>query len=174
MKDNYQDKTSNILLDYLNSLKGGFIIDEFAINETNEFLPFLFDKIKTPEETRFYLVMSTIFTDDTRYKTFVESLMTELVKKNTFMEQAIRNECERLKTLFIEEFNVEKKIFDDFEKSDVYQTYKNYKIDPFPTKLAYSTQKDANYKDNEKLLKQTYSDNNLDKLNNFNNKITFN
>jgi hypothetical protein len=40
--------------------------------------------------------------------------------------------------------------------------------------MKYSTEKDNNYKDNEKLLKQTYSDNNINNDNNFNNKITFN
>ena len=118
--------------------------------------------------------MSPIFTDDAKYQPFVESLMTELVKKNTFMEIDIREICEKLKTVFIEEYEAEKKILNDFEVSETYQTYKNYKIEPFPTTLKYSTKKDNNYKDNEKLLKQTYSDNNINNNNTFNDKITFN
>jgi hypothetical protein len=43
-----------------------------------------------------------------------------------------------------------------------------FRPQPVPTK------KDNNYKDNEKLLKQTYSDNNINNNNTFNDKITFN
>jgi len=174
ISENYQFKTKNILLDYLTDLDEGGVIDETAIDNSNDFSPVLFDKFETFEEARFYLVMSTIFTDDAKYKIFVESLMTELVKKNTFMELDIREECERLKTLFIEEFDAEKKLIDIFENSPSYEAYKNYIIEPFDTKLAYSTKKDNNYKDNEKILKQTYSDININNDNNFNNKITFN
>ena len=51
----------------------------------------------------------------------------------------------------------------------------NFKIEEFDTKLNYTTKKDNDTKDKEKLLKQTYS--NLNINNNrktFNGKITFN
>ena len=118
--------------------------------------------------------MSSIFTDDARYKPFVESLMTELVKKNTLMEKDIRDICEKLKLLFVKEKETEIKLLKDFEDGPSYQTFKNYVIEPFETKMKYSTEKDNNYKDNEKLLRKTYSDNNINNENNFNDKITFN
>jgi hypothetical protein len=174
ISDNYQFNTKNILLDYLSDLEDKTVIDLSTIDQENDYTPILEPKFETFEEERFYLIMSPIFTDDAKYQPFVESLMTELVKKNTFMEIDIREICEKLKTVFIEEYDAEKKILNDFEVSETYQTYKNYKIEPFPTTLKYSTKKDNNYKDNEKLLKQTYSDNNINNNNTFNDKITFN
>jgi len=176
---NYQTNISYLLLDYNTNLKSGNVLNEEVITDDYNFKPLLKSdsplfKFSTAEQERFYLCMSSIFTDDAKYQPFVESLMTELVKKNTLMEQDIRSVCEELKTLFVKEKEVETKILTDFETSPAYQTFKNYIIEPFETKMKYSTKKDNNYKDNEKLLKKTYSDNNLDKLDNFNNKITFN
>jgi hypothetical protein len=66
ISENYQFKTKNILLDYLTDLDEGGVIDETAIDNSNDFSPVLFDKFETFEEARFYLVMSTIFTDDAK------------------------------------------------------------------------------------------------------------
>jgi hypothetical protein len=123
---------------------------------------------------RFYFVMSSIFTDDAKFNPFVESLMTELVKKNTYMEKDIRDECDRLKQLFVLEFEGEKKELENFSQSEKYQTYVNYKIEPFDNKLSYTTEKQPNNNDTQKQLKETYSDQNVDNKNNFNNKLTFN
>jgi len=176
---NYQTNVSYILLDYIEKLKSSNVLNEDVITDDYNFKPLLKSdsplfKFSTVEEERFYLCMSSVFTDDARYKPFVESLMTELVKKNTLMEKDIRDTCEKLKVLFVKEKETEIKLLKDFEDGPSYQTFKNYVIEPFETKVKYSTEKDNNYKDNEKLLKQTYSDNNINNDNNFNNKITFN
>jgi hypothetical protein len=175
---NYQIKTSLILNEYISGLTKNKILDLNVITDNN-FKPLLKSdsplfKFSTPEEERFYLCMSSVFTDDARYKPFVESLMTELVKKNTLMEKDIRDICEKLKLLFVKEKETETKLLKDFEDGPSYQTFKNYVIEPFETKMKYSTEKDNNYKDNEKLLRKTYSDNNINNENNFNDKITFN
>ncbi len=177
--ENYQTNVSFILLDYITKLQSSNVLNEDVITDDYNFKPLLKSdsplfKFSTAEEERFYLCMSSIFTDDARYKPFVESLMTELVKKNTLMEKDIRDICEKLKLLFVKEKETEIKLLKDFEDGPSYQTFKNYVIEPFETKMKYSTEKDNNYKDNEKLLKQTYSDNNINNDNNFNNKITFN
>jgi hypothetical protein len=176
---NYQIKTSLILNEYISGLTKNKILDLNVITDDYNFKPLLKSdsplfKFSTAEEERFYLCMSGIFTDDARYKPFVESLMTELVKKNTLMEKDIRDICEKLKLLFVKEKETEIKLLKDFETSPTYQTFKNYVIEPFETKMKYSTEKDNNYKDNEKLLRKTYSDNNINNENNFNDKITFN
>ena len=176
---NYQIKTSLILNEYISGLTKNKILDLNVITDDYNFKPLLKSdsplfKFSTAEEERFYLCMSSIFTDDARYKPFVESLMTELVKKNTLMEKDIRDICEKLKVLFVKEKETEIKLLKDFEDGPSYQTFKNYVIEPFETKMKYSTEKDNNYKDNEKLLKKTYSDNNINNDNNFNDKITFN
>jgi len=172
--ENYQTNIGYRLDEYLSGLTLNKVLDEEVVTEDYSFVPILRLEFDTVEDERFYLCMSNIFTDDAKYQPFVESLMTELVKKNTLMEEDIRNVCEELKTLFIKEKNAETKILTDFETSPTYQTFKNYKIEPFETKMKYSTEKDNNYKDNEKLLKKTYSDNNINNDNNFNDKITFN
>jgi hypothetical protein len=105
----------------------------------------------------------------------VESLITEKVKLNTFMEKDIREVCEQLRVLFVKEFDAEKKLFTDFEKSPEYQKYLNFKIDTFETKLSYTTAKKPEHKDNQKLLKQLYSDFNINNnRETFNDKVTFN
>ena len=176
---NYQTNVSYILLDYITKLQSSNVLNEDVITDDYNFKPLLKSdsplfKFSTAEEERFYLCMSSIFTDDARYKPFVESLMTELVKKNTLMEKDIRDTCEKLKLLFVKEKETETKLLKDFEDGTSYQTFKNYVIEPFDTKVKYSTEKDNNYKDNEKLLRKTYSDNNINNENNFNDKITFN
>jgi hypothetical protein len=90
------------------------------------------------------------------------------------MEKDIRDECDRLKQLFVLEFEGEKKELENFSQSEKYQTYVNYKIEPFDNKLSYTTEKQPNNNDTQKQLKETYSDQNVDNKNNFNNKLTFN
>ena len=175
MAEKYQFNTKNILLDYLDDLYQKDVIDLSDLDGDDSFIPVSeslnFEQTAT---VRLYFAMSQTFTNESSYNTFVESLMTDLVKKNTYMEKDIREECERLKTIFIEEYNAQKKILDDFEKSETYQKYLNYKIEPFDTTLNYTTEKDSNFKDNQKRLKNTYSNLNIDNKDNFNNKITFN
>jgi hypothetical protein len=179
IEDNYVLKTDNALQDYLDALQQNLIIDPERLDGEDNYFPiyeveFGTDGTVGAATRRFYFVMSTIFTDDAKYNPFVESLMTELVMKNTKMEKDIREECERLKQLFVLEFEGEKKELENFSQSETYQTYVNYKIEPFDTKLSYTTQKQPNNNDLQKELKETYSDKNIDNKNNFNNKLTFN
>ena len=175
IQDNYQLKVGIDTEDYLILLTEKYILDENVLNGDDNFYPIYEDEFLTPETSRFYFVMSNIFTDDTKFKSFVESLITEKVKLNTFMEKDIREVCEELRVLFVKEFDAEKKLFTDFEKSPEYQKYLNFKIDTFDTKLSYTTAKQPNHKDNQKLLKQLYSDFNINNnRETFNDKVTFN
>jgi hypothetical protein len=118
--------------------------------------------------------MSNIFTDDSKYNTFVESIITERVKLNTTMENTIKETCASVKTEHIKEFDAEKKVFTDFETSPEYQKFVNFKIDKPESELEYSTEVNDNTKDNQKLLKEAYSDLNTNKKKNtFNGKVAF-
>jgi hypothetical protein len=173
--DNYQLKVGVDTYEYILLLTEKYILDQNILNGDDNFYPIYEDEFLTPETSRFYFVMSNIFTDDTKFKSFVESLITEKVKLNTFMEKDIREVCEELRVLFVKEFDAEKKIFTDFEKSPEYQKYLNFKIDTFETKLSYTTAKKPEHKDNQKLLKQLYSDFNINNnRETFNDKVTFN
>ena len=173
--ENYQIKVGVDTYDYMLLLSGATILDKNVLKGDNDFNPINDTEFLTPETSRFYFVMSNIFTDDTKFKSFVESLMTEKVKLNTFMEKDIREVCEELRVLFVKEFDAEKKLFTDFEKSPEYQKYLNFKIDTFETKLSYTTEKQPEHKDNQKLLKQLYSDFNINNnRETFNDKVTFN
>jgi hypothetical protein len=179
IEDNYVLKTNNALQDYLSDLQKNLILDPERLDGDDNYFPiykaeFGLDANVGNATRRLYFVMSTIFTDDSKFIPFVESLMTDLVKKNTFMEKAIRDECERLKQLFIKEFEGEKKEMEIFATSEIYQKYLNYKIEPFDTKLFYTTEKQPNNNDKKKELKETYSSQNINNANNFNNKLTFN
>jgi hypothetical protein len=173
--ENYQLKVGVDTYEYILLLTEKYILDQNILNGDDNFYPIYEDEFLTPETSRFYFVMSNIFTDDTKFKSFVESLMTEKVKLNTFMEKDIREVCEQLRVLFVKEFDAEKKLFTDFEKSPEYQKYLNFKIDTFETKLSYTTIKKPEHKDNQKLLKQLYSDFNINNdRETFNDKVTFN
>ena len=173
--ENYQLKVGVDTYEYILLLTEKYILDQNILNGDDNFYPIYEDEFLTPETSRFYFVMSNIFTDDTKFKSFVESLITEKVKLNTFMEKDIREVCEQLRVLFVKEFDAEKKLFTDFEKSPEYQKYLNFKIDTFETKLSYTTIKKPEHKDNQKLLKQLYSDFNINNdRETFNDKVTFN
>jgi hypothetical protein len=179
IKQKYVIDTDNILQDYLLTLQQNLIIDPERLDGEDNYFPIYEIEFGTDGNVgaatrRFYFVMSSIFTDDAKFNPFVESLMTELVKKNTYMEKDIRDECDRLKQLFVLEFEGEKKELENFSQSEKYQTYVNYKIEPFDNKLSYTTEKQPNNNDTQKQLKETYSDQNVDNKNNFNNKLTFN
>ena len=152
------------------------IIDPSILTENNtSFKPLTTLFSQTEETRRFYITMSTTFTNDDKYNEFVNRLLTEKVKGNSDLVKLIESTCKDLQIQFKREYDLEKKRFDDFEKSESYQKFLNFKIEEFDTKLNYTTKKDNDTKDKEKLLKQTYS--NLNINNNrktFNGKITFN
>jgi hypothetical protein len=125
--------------------------------------------------TRFYMVMSDVFVDDNKFNAFVDKLLTDQVKGNSDLVAVIRDECNKLKVQYVKENQAEKKIFTEFENSEVYNKYKTFKTDEFDSKVKYTTQKDNTTKDKQKLLKKTYSDLNVNnKKDTFNGKITFN
>ena len=124
---------------------------------------------------RFYMVMSDVFNDDNKYNAFVDRLLTNQVQGNSDLVNLIKQTCEGLKVIYRKEYEAEKKVFSDFEGSDTYKKYTSDKIDEFNTTLTYTTEKLSNTNDNEKLLKKTYSNVNVDNhKNTFNGKITFN
>jgi hypothetical protein len=119
--------------------------------------------------------MSTVFTNDDKYNEFVNKLLTDKVKGNADLVALIQTTCDDLKVQYTAEYEAEKKLFTDFEASQDYITFVNFKIEPFDTKLNYTTEKNNDNNQNKKLLKQTYSDLNVNKSKKtFNGKITFN
>jgi hypothetical protein len=129
----------------------------------------------TEQSRRFYFVMSTVFTNDDKYNEFVSRLLTDKVKGNSDLVTFIQKTCDDLKITFTREYEAEQKLFTDFEKSEEYKKISSYKVNEFNTKLNYTTEKNNETKDKEKLLKQTYSDLNINNSRKtFNGKITFN
>jgi len=176
MKEKYPSTIASGLTSY-NALMGNKkIIHPSTIqdNETN-FTP-VAPEIKTDEPNRrFYFVMSTVFTNDDKYNEFVNKLLTDKVKGNADLVALIQTTCDDLKVQYTAEYEAEKKLFTDFEASQDYITFVNFKIEPFDTKLNYTTEKNNDNNQNKKLLKQTYSDLNVNKSKKtFNGKITFN
>jgi len=118
---------------------------------------------------RFFMTMSQTFTNDDKYNSFVDKLLTEKVKGNTDLVNLIKATCEQLKINFNREYKLEKEIFDKYEKTPEYEKFKKYKNETFDSKLYYTTEENSSTKDNRKLLKKTYST-----FNTNNNKKTFN
>jgi hypothetical protein len=179
MKEIYPIEIAKQLTDYNNDIKSSNIINPSVIEDKGkDFIPQNTNLFKQPNDEfnrRFYMVMSDVFVDKNKYDTFVESLLTDQVNGNSDLVKLIKETCESLRAQYIQEYDSEKKIFTTFESSDTYNKYKNFKIDEFNTKVRYTTQKDNTTKDKRKLLKNTYSDLNVNKdRKTFNGKITFN
>ena len=179
MKEIYPIEIAKQLTDYNNDIKSSNIINPSVIEDKGkDFIPQNTNLFKQPNDEfnrRFYMVMSDVFVDKNKYDTFVESLLTDQVNGNSDLVKLIKETCESLRAQYIQEYDTEKKIFTTFESSDTYNKYKNFKIDEFNTKVQYTTQKDNTTNDKRKLLKNTYSDLNVNKdRKTFNGKITFN
>jgi hypothetical protein len=181
MKEIYPLDTAKQLNEYYGVITEKSILNsEIIKGNGTDFTPIdptAFTLNNTDYNRRFYMVMSNVFVNKDKYDAFVDRLLTDQVKGNSDLVTFIKQTCEELRVQYIKEYDAEKKIFTDFESSQVYTTYKNYKINEFDSKLEYTTDKDGiqNYKDKQKLLKNTYSDLNVDnKRKTFNGKITFN
>ena len=177
MQENYKNKIGTTLNEYAIVLSGNSIIDPLVIR--NDKLSFSTKQLNmngSPDGTkRFYMVMSQIFTNEDKYNRFVDSLLTPKVKENSDLVTLIQNECKLLKDLYTLEYQYEEKIFTDYENSEVYKKFTSFKIEEFDSTMKYSTEKNNDYNFNEKLLKNLYSDLNIEKKKNtFNGKITFN
>jgi hypothetical protein len=181
MKINYVtnlSKNLKLFSDDLTTSQYKIINPSILTDSNTSFTPFkpvsaLF--FQTTETRRFYMAMSTTFTNDDKYNEFVSRLLTEKVKGNSDLVKLIEDTCKDLQIQFKMEYDLEKKRFDDFGKDESYQKFLNFKIEEFNTKLNYTTKKDNDTKDKEKLLKQTYSNQNINNdRKTFNGKITFN
>ena len=82
------------------------ILNNNFVDDSNfTFAPLVNGILLDGADLRFYFVMSNIFTDDSKYNTFVESIITERVKLNTTMENTIKETCASVKTEHIKEFD---------------------------------------------------------------------
>jgi hypothetical protein len=197
--DIYPSPLDKQLTDYLTSLENNKIVYADTIDDNGtSFTPvYQPDTITIPNPTgpgtielpaepflltnkdrRFYMVMSDIFTDDNKYNTFVESIITERVKGNTSMVNLIKQTCESIRKQHLLEFEAEKKLFTDYETSQEYiDNYLKYKINNLENtsfEFNYTTQTNSDTKDKQKELKTAYSDlNTIKKKNTFNGKVYF-
>jgi hypothetical protein len=125
---------------------------------------------------RFYSAMSHIFLDENKYNAFVDTLLTEKIKKESQpMVDKIKEQCEYWKSKFKLEHDAEMKVFDDFEKSSEYKPYETFKIEEFDTKIGYTTDKVGNNLQKKNRLKNLYLDTNVNGSNKtYNGKVKFN
>ena len=169
----YPEPLNESLKEYLSSLKNNEILAPDNVTNVT-FTPVVDNILNTAEDKRFYMTMSDIFTNESKYNTFVESIITERVKGNTPMVNLIRETCDNIKKEHIKEFDAEKKLFTDYESGD-YITYFNYKVDNLDNtnfEFNYSTEDQSN--DKRKKLKTAYSDLNTNrKKDKFNGKVFF-
>jgi len=174
----YSNNTADIIKQFNAEIKESQykILRPEILTENNTSFNPLTSLFSTKEETRrFYFTMSDVFTNDNKYNEFVNKLLTEKVKGNSDLVKLIESTCNDLKIQFTREYDVEKKLFTDFQATESYQKFVNYKIDEFETTVTYTTKKDDDNNKNKKLLRQTYSDLNINNdRKTFNDKITFN
>jgi hypothetical protein len=141
----------------------------------NEFNPIISSFKTNPKDTRFYMVMSTIFLDDNKFNTFVTNLTSgPKIAKNTLLVEGIKNISNEFKLKCKEEHDAELKFFDALMKSELYQKYEKFEITEFDTKVQYTTDKVGNNLQKKNRLKDLYLDVNVNTNNKtYNGKVTF-
>ena len=132
--------------------------------------------LSTPEQIRFYMVMSDVMLDDNKYTSFIESLTSlEKIKSNPKLVSDLKNRFDDYRKQCKTEKENENRLFNDYEKSPEYEKFQNFQILPFDVKVGYTTDKnDPNYSTYEKRISDLYSKQNLNTNDKYNGKIKFN
>ena len=140
-------------------------------------------QVTAKSDRRFYMSMCNILLDNNLYQTFVKSLITEEVKKVPNLEANIIKYCDEFQARCKNDHNLELELYSRLENGEGYKKYSDYKltvgqesIDYFKDKkVGYTTDKIGNYNDNKKIIKNLYSNQNVDNdKKTFNGKVTFN
>jgi outer membrane protein OmpA-like peptidoglycan-associated protein/uncharacterized protein YktA (UPF0223 family) len=176
IRNNYASTVGDKLIAYSNLLDEQRIVDSSYDNKNNIYsYDSSFNSPQSDADKRFYMVMSEIFLDNTKFTTFVNSLITDKIKSEPGMEDAVRRSCNNFKDICKSQYDFEKKLYTDFEVSPEYQLYKNFKIESFDTKLSYSTDNIGNNLQKKNRLKDLFSDTNINnKEKTYNDKVKFN
>jgi hypothetical protein len=175
MEEQYKTKVGEQLNSYEQLLMTKEISFEANyIEDETSFFP-LSDKLSGNENCRFYMLWSDTFVKDDKYQIFSNDLLNlEKVKLNTYLENELKKTLENLKKLYKEEFDLEIKKFDDYEKSPEYLIYDKFELEPIETKLAYTTEVTVDKNRKKTIMKSVYSDKNKNFDNVFNDKVKFN
>ena len=188
IKEMYKEKTGQDLKNFLILLAdtdNSILAENFYDDKATVYKPQLKtkEKIKLDADRRLYMSMCNIFLNENNFTTFVNSLITDSVKKIPDLEKNIVNSCKQFQDKCKFDHNLELELYDKFEKSENYKKYSDYKItfkqqsiDYFKDKkVGYTTDKIGNYNDNKKIIKNLYSNQNVDNdKKTFNGKVTFN
>jgi hypothetical protein len=174
--DAYTNKVGQKLIDYDLYLSNTILNPKY--NKNTDTFDDVASVLDGDYENRFYIVMSNIMLDDNKYNSFVDSLITEKVKKDksgTLMETNIRKYCEEFKLKCKKEHDVEISNFDIVEKNEMFKTFTTFKLDEFDTTIPYTTENLSNTIQNKIRIKNLYSDVNVNVSNKtYNGKVKFN
>jgi hypothetical protein len=185
MEKAYINNTNSTII-FLNDLDSKNILNKKGYDPKNATYvsPVAATKIISQQQQRFYMSMSNILLDKTKFDNFLNSLITPEVKASG-LEETIRRICNQFKADCENTHNSEVKLFDDFEKDGVYKKYSDYKllidnqtttIEFFKDKqISYETQNPKTDNANTKIIKNLYNGKNLNQdKKTFNGKSTFN
>jgi len=188
MKETYKQNTGTDLskfLDLLADKTNSILSRNFYDDKLTVYNPQFESKEKNKLEPqrRFYMSMCNILLDENKYTLFVNSLITDSVKKVPNLETNILKYCKEFQDNCKFDHNLELELYSSFEKNEEYKKYSDYKItfeqqniDYFKDKkVGYTTDKIGNYTDNKKIIKNLYSNQNVNNdKKTFNGKVTFN
>jgi hypothetical protein len=96
------------------------------------------------------------------------------VKTNTLFAQELSNVLDDTKKTFKSQFELETKLFSDFEVNPKYKEFETFTINPFETKVNYTSNIENNKNEKEKIIRNIYRDINTTTNNKFNGKVKFN
>jgi hypothetical protein len=177
----YKTNVASGVTEFFDVMLNRYIIDSPLYSENINVMNFpdlswWFRPFSTPEQIRFYMVMSDVMLDDNKYTSFIESLTSlEKIKSNPKLVSDLKNRFDDYRKQCKTEKENENRLFNDYEKSPEYEKFQNFEIPPFDVKVGYTTDKnDPSYSTYEKRISDLYSKQNLNTNDKYNGKIKFN
>jgi outer membrane protein OmpA-like peptidoglycan-associated protein len=161
----------------LNTFMSGTLITEPSKFDTTQYTindPFTGNFI-TIQENRFYVCNSNIFLDEGKFRDFVNALTTlEEVKKIPEMVVKVEEICNKLKTIFKEEFDAEVKNFDTAKLDPIYTQLTTLELPVIPAKVGFVSPSTTDVEAKQNRLKDLYANQNLNTTDTFDGKVTLN
>ena len=175
---NYRIGVSDVLNKFYEFLEA-FILKPTNYNPKTSTSPYYSPDFNNDAGNRFYLSMSDYFLDNSKYNLFVTDLTNGNEVKTKNAGDKIKEMCDTIKTEYSEIHTGEVNNTDTLLfKTESYQTYLNYEIEKTTSTsntVNYKTPPTTGINDKNKLIKDLYSNVNLNKdKKTFNGKVKLN
>ena len=163
------------LMDSKINLPQEFNTDNSTLNVDEDLGDVGSNKFNNVEDDRFYLVMSQIFTDETKkQKLFTDLTNGPDVQREEGITKAIREIIDTISVRYKNFYTEEKNLFSTLETSEQFVTIKSYVLPSINNLVTYTTPPTTDVDVKTKKIKDLYANQNLNDNKTFNGKVTFN